>query len=76
MADRGNDDKHSNLCRDSSGVTAALLARHSGWVWVLTIIGLGSVLVIISAYISLRIGKTYGKRLKQAYKLVKDAGKT
>ncbi len=57
-------------------VAAALLARHSGSLWVLTIIGSGSVLVIISAYVSRRIGKTYDKRLNQAYKLVEDAEKT
>ena len=57
-------------------ITATLLARHSGWLWVLMIIGSGSVLVIISAYVSRRIGKTYDKRLNQAYKLVEDTEKT
>jgi len=49
---------------------AALMARRLSGFWILTIVGTGLALVIISAYVSRRISRTYDKRLSQAYDLV------
>lgn len=54
-------------------IAAALLARHFSWFWILTLIGTGLALVVVSTYVSRRIAKTYDKRLSQAYTLLKPA---
>jgi hypothetical protein len=51
-------------------VAAALLARHLGGLWILTIVGTGLALVIVSIFVSRRIARTYDERLSQADELV------